>query len=127
MFIKLVFAGLLLLSPVFAQDVTVRLELVLIDDPATETNEARETIRVLNDWRLNQIIGLTEDGEKIIAFNSLKDVLAEELNRYISAILTDICNTRMDKCPAHLKDDYMDAEAAVVKQRRRTKDVVKVE
>jgi len=124
---KLVFASLMLLTPVFAQDVTVRLELVLVDNPDTKANEARETIKVLNNWRLTQIIGLTEDGDKILAFDSLKDVLAEELNRYVSAILTDICNTRIDKCPAHLKNDYTEAEAAVVKRRRRTKDVVKVD
>lgn len=127
MFARVLLIALAILSPVLAQDIRLPFVLVIPDDPDTEINEARETVRVLNYWRQTQIIGLTEDGDKILAHNSIKDVLAEELNRYIAAIITDMCNTRMDACPDHLKDDFQDADVAITRQKRRTKKTVRID
>lgn len=127
MLLRILVLCLVSVATVAAQDVKVRLELVLVDDPATQVNEAKETIKVLNNWRKTQIIGLTQDGDKIFAFNNMKEVLAEELNRYVSAILSQICDNNVDECPAHLKGDYMTVDSAVKAKRRKTKDTLKVE
>lgn len=112
--------------PGMAKDIELSVDLVLVDDKSTkDIDEAQEILDALEYWRLNQITGLTQDGEKILEFTSINDVLVEELTRYISVILTGLCDTKLEKCPASLRDDYILVQEASKTRKRNTKNAIK--